>query len=75
MSEQMFWKSAYTELIHKVKDRHARDAWAMVKCMRFSIPGYIVELADGKLCSRCFTLDERAHLAQSLRQVAEAGGL
>ena len=64
MNEQEFWKSAYTELIHKVKG--FPGAWARVQCVRFSIPGRVVEQAEGELCTKCFSLDEQAHLAQAV---------
>ena len=69
----LFWKSGYTEPIHKMVE--LCGFWAIVKCMRCSIPGHVAELTEGKLCDKCFPLDEPPRLAQSLRQVAEAGRL
>jgi hypothetical protein len=62
----MFWKSAYTEVIHEFKEK--RGSWAYVKCQDFVIPGELVEHPDEKqdfienldgerLCHLCFPVE------------------
>jgi hypothetical protein len=53
----LFWKSAYTGLIHRIKEMCGK--WALVECQRVSIPGSYVAKEDGELCGKCFPQEKQ----------------